>query len=1355
MAPSFSPGEAVSTIFGAGVVVHHDLQLQQYCVCLWRIPGKSIASSSVAYLQASAIVEKIPVAPGMFTKVVQSSEGKEAEENSKEVLVHCYDATNKTFLVSEVLSDNNKKNESTELSLALSHKQSLPKHVSALQSVTSQELQPAPAAQFYPFLETLMKRADDTVVMTRNMLQSQQTQQFLQHTDRVTSQAVQAASLSANDVKNVAPAAEQGLHQVVQLMKDESLTELLETCKSRLDELVRSTDISKTTQQVLEKTGIRIQLPEKASLQNTRKAALEALNDLLERHNKGEDWHAVREQLATQFSTTFDSLAAAAKSDRQLQQWFGEISDKTAMWQQATGRLLQTRSATLFLEGASRLQNRAVALIRQANWAGDIGSHFTKSFTEGDAAMARVKSLELGEALKSRLVHAIELRSESIGGLDGIIAGALSALDHKGNGDIQALLSNLQKQASSATTNAHETLITVLSSQSEYREAALMRLERVLCSLSSHLGGTPQEIAAMARGEGGTHKIFEPIAKQAMQQIDHHLDAAETQIKDPTILHVLQKVRKIMSGKMSPNDVMDEIVSVLNDDKVVAASETIVQHSEHVLDALEGVSGNKAVADAIQIAERAGITKDSVLQEFGKLNVDELIGTAGTAVTDEKARQQLLSSATDAALDFALRVLPSMPVPPFEGVKDGLIYHISNLSMKGFRVKKEDIHIVLAGMRATKRDHRSSAISTEDNSSSLLGLTKDDSMEVQELETQVKPTELLIIDIREISAVFDNAEWSFEQTYLPYLKGDGKVDVKMSGGAIRLQFELRRRRKQTAEGAEFWEPVLCLHDRECTISDVDMNLQGDSRLAWIINKAAGIFRVPLRDYVVRTIIRIIADRSGWILKRLNDVLSPYWDVILRTAKLKMNDLVEADEHVVVEEVKSQATVIELVWRERLPLGMNLLTNDPSGLLKVVDFPRGSQARAVCEKRNLTPALFEGATIVAVNGTEFETASDAFDALREPGRPKTIRFELAESEEAEKLRLFVEASRTEKVSDGYIRGSPQRNLEYRMVEFMSDRELGIEFGTSVDNACLVVTSFLESPNGIVYEAEKSGKIRINDILTHINGTLVAGKEGPKKAITLLEKSTTQQTMTLQFSDPYMHTVYAQKVSEVPGADCNGGPDELVLEEILRKDGSKRIAVTGFKEVSGMAEGGGIMLGDYLVFVNGFPVGAGCRWLGVEHKPALDDVLEMLQEVSAYPMGLTFARPKQGSSLWEASFGETHLLRDDEAETICITAESSDRIGCLFDQADSGDIMVRDFHGVPGLFHRYFVSCIENDLQLPLSIESLNDELVPSYATVDIVRSALKRGWNSDSSVTMQLCNDRVKDWLYSCCEEGST
>ena len=39
-------------------------------------------------------------------------------------------------------------------------------------------------------------------------------------------------------------------------------------------------------------------------------------------------------------------------------------------------------------------------------------------------------------------------------------------------------------------------------------------------------------------------------------------------------------------------------------------------------------------------------------------------------MTDESARKELLSNATDTALDFLLRILPSMPVPPFDGVRD-------------------------------------------------------------------------------------------------------------------------------------------------------------------------------------------------------------------------------------------------------------------------------------------------------------------------------------------------------------------------------------------------------------------------------------------------------------------------------------------------------------------------------------------------------------------------------------------------------------------------------------------------------------------------------------------------------------
>lgn len=875
------------------------------------------------------ILGHLPVAPGMFTFLKPTVEGGER----KQVLVHCFYQDRQTFLVTEV-----KKNAPTTTntddapplrieSLSTRRLSAVPPIARAgdLFEVTPAAfVRAAPAAKFYPLLESLMVRAEQAVTATQQLLRSDTTKRLVYSTGQALQDGVDNLSAKrdggsapvpdlASAVTKAAPEMEESMKQVLTMVKDEEIAVLLARCKDRLEQL-GATDLSAATRKALEKTGIRIQLDGgaasssslKESVDASRKAALTALQQLLKQADLDDDvLDRVRGDVARNFTVAFDSLSKAAKSDRGLNEMFESIAEKTTAWREATGRLMTTRSASLFLEGASRIQARAAAIFGKGHLqaVGEIGSKLTKSFTEGDAALARLKSIELGEAVKTRLVNAIEVRSESMGGLDGIIAGALATVNVGGGpgNRIQDMLGNLQRNASSATVDAHETLIAVLSSQSTYRDQALLRLEQALCDLGEQIGGSlaPDEIAAIVRGEGGTAKIFEPIARRAMQQIEKQLDAAESQVKDSTVLEVLKRVRKITSGELTLTAIMDDIVNVLNDDKIVAAGESIVQRSEQVLDAIEGVSANQAVADAMQIAEKAGITKESVMREFEKLNAQDLLGVAEKAVTDETARRQLLSTATDAALDFVLRILPSMPVPPFDGVKDGLVYHISNLSMKGFSVRKEDIHIELAGMRATKRSNgrKMDDVPTADNeeatSSKLIELENFDAassgMDYISTNAPAKATELLIVDIRNTSALLDNAVWNFEQTYLPYLKGGGVANVKMSGGSIRLQFELRKRRTDKADGiaTPAWEPVLCLHDRSCTITDVDLSLEGDGKITWLLNKIAVMFKSPLRDYVVGAIVKVLSTRSGWILARLNNVLSPYWDLILRTARLKM------------------------------------------------------------------------------------------------------------------------------------------------------------------------------------------------------------------------------------------------------------------------------------------------------------------------------------------------------------------------------------------------------------------------------------------------------------------------------------
>lgn len=282
--------------------------------------------------------------------------------------------------------------------------------------------------------------------------------------------------------------------------------------------------------------------------------------------------------------------------------------------------------------------------------------------------------------------------------------------------------------------------------------------------------------------------------------------------------------------------------------------------------------------------------------------------------------------------------------------------------------------------------------------------------------------------------------------------------------------------------------------------------------------------------------------------------------------------------------------VELVWRERLPLGMNLLMNDESGYLKVVDFPRGSQARLVCEKRGFDPDLFKGATLVAVNGFEYDDQDELFDALRDPVRPKTVEFELAESTDAERIRRFVEGKDSKDSMEDEPSDEPEREFKLRDVIFDQPGELGIEFGNSLDNFGLIVRGFIEGQGGTVLSAERSGEIAVGDLLVKINDKLVVSTDGTGRAqaVELLESTAAVRPLCLTFTDPYLFSEILEAPAETTNPDSDGGPSELRMEEQASEDVPKRIVLNGLNDISGKAESAGILIGDHLVFVNGLPV-----------------------------------------------------------------------------------------------------------------------------------------------------------------------
>lgn len=304
-----------------------------------------------------------------------------------------------------------------------------------------------------------------------------------------------------------------------------------------------------------------------------------------------------------------------------------------------------------------------------------------------------------------------------------------------------------------------------------------------------------------------------------------------------------------------------------------------------------------------------------------------------------------------------------------------------------------------------------------------------------------------------------------------------------------------------------------------------------------------------------------------------------------------------------EAIPEERQFVELVWRERLPLGMNLLMNDESGYLKVVDFPRGSQARLVCEKRGFDPDLFKGSRLVAVNGTEHDDQDELFEALRDPSRPKTVQFELAESEDAERVRRFVEGKDSQDSLDNKkdepSAEEPERVFELRDVLFDQPGELGIEFGNSVDNFGLVVRGFMEGHGGTVLAAESSGKVNLGDLLVKINGKVVISTDGSGKsqAVELLESNAAVRPLCLTFADPYLYSEVIEAPIGTTSDSSDGGPNELLLDEQVCEEGSRRIILTGFEDIRGKAEAYGILIGDHIVFVNGLPVSQ-FHFLGID-------------------------------------------------------------------------------------------------------------------------------------------------------------
>jgi hypothetical protein len=132
---------------------------------------------------------------------------------------------------------------------------------------------------------------------------------------------------------------------------------------------------------------------------------------------------------------------------------------------------------------------------------------------------------------------------------------------------------------------------------------------------------------------------------------------------------------------------------------------------------------------------------------------------------------------------------------------------------------------------------------------------------------------------------------------------------------------------------------------------------------------------------------------------------------------------------------------------------------------------------------------------------------------------------------------------------------------------------------------------------------------------------------------------------------------------------------------------------------------------------------------------DVVIDMLKRLS--PLALTFARAD--------SEKKTHYIRSsplslniEAAHIFSIEATDYEHIGCTFVVGHNGtDIVVKSINGVEGSFQRQL-----KETKLPLIgcvLQSVDDEIVPSYVNSQLIINAMSRRWAANDSVKLSFCN----------------
>jgi hypothetical protein len=292
----------------------------------------------------------------------------------------------------------------------------------------------------------------------------------------------------------------------------------------------------------------------------------------------------------------------------------------------------------------------------------------------------------------------------------------------------------------------------------------------------------------------------------------------------------LQDSRAVKELRKNAKSTVDEVKGKGVESTMDETASQVLQRSESIVKEFKATrKGHQLLAEGLKAYKRNVVNTETIERAVSsameEVDAPLLLELGEKAWEDEGARNTLVAKLTDISLEFLLKSLPAIAIPPISGVDNDVAYTIDGLDMSGFVIDKKNVSFVVCDEKAIQNEGWDGTV--------------------------------LTICASKICSKFPEVKWSYRQNYFPYASGNGVASAELVNASLSMGFKLM---KETM-GDGTLVPRLVLSQNVLEMEEITLSEKG-STMGWIYNMLLGLFADVVKKYVKQNVteaLDVLAD----------------------------------------------------------------------------------------------------------------------------------------------------------------------------------------------------------------------------------------------------------------------------------------------------------------------------------------------------------------------------------------------------------------------------------------------------------------------------------------------------------------